>query len=266
MSPSRTVTVFLNPDGTHELPSNLIELPAVVLSVGEDLELGRVADLAEATAGVTVPERQSLFSSPVLDNRTRLLAAVPTALADEDGLLRWKRYPYDFSTNTLADLQRSKEAGVFEGDPDVVVVDRRTVGNGGWVALWQDVVNALQTLGGVGDGLGYLFYYVPVAVWQLGRRLPRHGKEKASYTPTDSREAMLWLSDFFERRYPTWVEQGAASATAFLDTIAGHQSWHPESLAQMIQIAPAEARILLTMLGYEPDGEVCDLPPQYRPR
>ena len=65
---------------------------------------------------------------------------------------------------------------------------------------------------------------------------------------------MIWLSDFFDRRYPTWIEQGAANATAFLDVIAAHRSWHSESLAQMIQITPAEARTLFVMLGYEPHG------------
>ena len=254
MSASRTVTVFINPCGTHELPTDLRELQAVVLTVEPGVELSRVADLAESSAGIAVPERRFLFSSPVLDDGTRRLVAVPTALVDEHGILRWKSYPYDFSGNTFADLQRSHERGVFEGDPDVIVVDRGTTGNGGWVAVWQDVVNALQALGGVGDGLGYLFYGIPVGVWKLSRRLLRKKTDEGTYAPTDTREAMIWLSDFFDRRYPTWIEQGAANATGFLDVIAAHQSWHPETLAQMIQITPAEARTLLTMLGYERQG------------
>ena len=163
---SRNVTVFLNPRGTHELPMDLRELPGAVLTVEPDTALSRVADLAESSTGLAVPERRFLFSSEVLEDGSRRLVAVPTALVDERGLLRWKRYPYDFSANTIADLERSKRAGVFEGDPAVVIVDRGTTGNGGWVGLWQDVVNALQSLGGVGDGLGYLFYGIPAGAWK----------------------------------------------------------------------------------------------------
>lgn len=254
MSASRTVTVLLNPRGTHKLPTDLRELQAVVLTVEPEVELSRVADRAESSAGITVPERRFLFSSPVLEDGTRRLARVPTALVDEDGILRWKSYPYDFSKNTFADLQRSQGTGVFEGDPDVIVVDHGTTGNGGWVGVWQDAINALQSLGGVGDGLGYLFYGIPVGVWRLSRRLLRKKNAEGTYAPRDSREAMIWLSDFFDRRYPAWIEQGAANATAFLDVVAAHQSWHAETLAQMIQITPAESRTLLIMLGYEPRG------------
>ncbi len=248
---ARSVTILLNPEGTHELPNDLNQLQAITLSVDDDEPLGQVSERAQQAAGITVADARFLFVSAVLDDGTRTLAPVPAALVDADGVLRWKKYPYDFSTNTFADLRRSRDAEIFEGDPDVIVIDHGTTGNGGFLLSWQEIVKLLQSLGGVGDGLGYLVA-IPLGIRKGVRAIARRRAERSdTYVPADSREAMVWLSEFFDRRYPSWIDQGAASATDFLYVIATNKSWDAASLAQLIQISPAEARTLLALLGYE---------------
>jgi len=112
-----------------------------------------LAKTAEAETSIEVRHRPLLFPRVLDENGARKLSAVPYAGVKDDGAITWLDYPQRFESVTVADVERTKEDGLFQGDPHATILDLPDIGNGGIVQTWPDLLQWLFGIGGVYGGV-----------------------------------------------------------------------------------------------------------------
>ncbi len=146
-------TVFLNPEGPARLPKDVGQLTSVDLEEKAEDPIWDLAKTAEAETSIEVRHRSLLFPTVLDENGARKLSAVPYAGVKDDGAITWLDYPQRFEPVTVADMERTKEDGLFQGDPHATILDLPDIGNGGIVQTWPDLLQWLFGIGGVYGGL-----------------------------------------------------------------------------------------------------------------
>lgn len=235
-------TVFLNPEGTSRLPKDVSQLTKVQLEANPDDSIWALAKQGEADSGIEVRQGRLLFPTPPDDSGVRVLAAVPHAIVKEDGALTWLEYPQRFVAVTVADMERTKEDGLYEGDPHATILDLPDVGNGGVVQTWPDF---LQWLIGIGSLKGGVATLLGPALYVINR--VRRRRKAADDVSSEG----AWLAEFVERHRERWEERGAKSGSQFLFVLLAPRQWDSARLRRLLQIAPDEAAKFLEVCGYE---------------
>jgi hypothetical protein len=137
------------------------------------------------------------------------LIPFPGAVPDESGELVWTEGARN--RVTIADLQRAREQGLFNGDPAGVFLERPMYGEA--PPGWQEFFSWLADLGGVLSLAGMLLAVV--------RRVWNH-----------------------------WKERGAVTPFAFLDLVLSRDRWDEQHLSRLLSLSDKETADLLTSLGY----------------
>lgn len=137
------------------------------------------------------------------------LVPFPRAVPDHTGELIWTEGARH--QVTLADLQRARTEGFFEGDPAGVFLERPMYGEA--PPGWLDLIEWLASLGSAVSGVAML-------VALLRKRVER------------------------------WKARGAVTPFAFLDLVPAREKWNEDHLAQLLGIDGDEATDLLTSFGY----------------
>lgn len=159
-----------------------------------------------------------------------------------DGAIAWLQYPQTFDSVTVADMERTKEDGLFEGDPHATILDLPGTGNGGIVHTWPEFVQWLIGIGGVKGGLAAIL----AAPLYVIRRVRQRRRDE-----DDVSSEAAWLAEFVERHRDRWQEQGAKGPTQFLVVLLAPRQWNSARLRRILQIGPGEATKFLEVCGYE---------------
>ncbi len=138
------------------------------------------------------------------------LLPFPRVVIDENGEFLWTDGARD--RVILADIQRTHDAGFFEGDPGGVFLERPMFGEAplGWDDFLQWLIE-FAFLFGVGEFVA-----------------------------------------FIRRKYEHWRNRGAATPFAFLDIVVAREEWDRQQLSQLLGLTEQEASELLTSMGFEP--------------
>jgi hypothetical protein len=195
--------------------------PSIEVEVSDDESLHNIARKAV-----------SVLRLQPLESVSMIFVSKPDALGDrefvpylyefvgEDGMLTWRIGSGSIQT-TAADLRRTSDAGLFEGDPVAFFVDRGSYGDGGLIASWDDLLGALKQIGAVGGG---------VAVVATTAR---------------------WLWTFLMKNLNQWLRRNAKNPAPFFHTILRRKTWSVSQFAQLLGIRKKDASRLLKALGYE---------------
>jgi hypothetical protein len=232
-------TVFFNPEGTSQLPEDIGQLTSVVLDAEMTDSIWKLAKMGEGQAGIEVRYGRLLFPSLPTETGTRRLTGVPHAVVKDDGMISWLGYPQAFDSVTIADIERTRENGLFDGDPHATILDLPDIGNGGIVSTWPDFIQWLVGLGGVYGGLQALSAVPRAIAARLSRR--KHD---------DRASEAAWLADFVKRRYGIWEERGARGPMDFLFVLLGPHTWDAVRLRKLLGIDQEEAAKFLEVCGY----------------
>lgn len=173
---------------------------------------------------------------------TRILSGAPYAVVKSDGAITWLDYPQRFEAITVADMERTKEDGLFDGDPHATILDLPDIGNGGIVHTWPEFLKWLIAIGGVYGGIRALLApFIAVA------RRTRVRRE----TRTNVSSEAAWLAEFIERHHHKWEERGAKGPVDFLAVVLRPRQWDAARLRRLLMIDPQEAAKFLEVCGYE---------------
>lgn len=244
-----SITVLLNPEGTHAVTGgrDVTELTSVVLSAEEGTHLRDLAIRAQDEGETRVDDWRFLFVTEEDHSGARYLAAAPTAIVREDGLMAWPAYPWHMAGVKVGDLLRAKAAGLFDGDPSYIIIDRPDLGDGGVAATWNEVIDFLVRLGGVFAGIQAMR-----AAVRFAARLPRGS---ALDSEANLIAASAWMAEFL-RRHSAELEQRGGSPGVFLSSVAMRQQWDSSTLRNLLGLELAEADRLLDFLGYDYDPSI----------
>ncbi len=235
-------TVFLNPEGTSRLPEDVSQLRKVELEANPNDSIWELAKTAEALSGISVQHARLLFPSVPSAEGARALSAVPYAVVKSDGAITWLDYPQHFENVAIADMERTKEDGLFDGDPHATILDLPDIGNGGLVHTWPEFLQWLMAIGGVYGGMKALL--APFNA--LARRIKRHREARA-----DLSSEAAWLAEFIRRHHHKWEERGAKGPVDFLAVVLKPRQWEAARLRRLLMIDPQEAAKFLEVSGYE---------------
>ena len=180
-----------------------------------------LAKTAEAETSIEVRHRSLLFPTVLDENGARKLSAVPYAGVKDDGAITWLDYPQRFEPVTVADMERTKEDGLFQGDPHATILDLPDIGNGGIVQTWPDLLQWLFGIGGVYGGLR--------AVIAIPRAVVRRFRKRRS-------SEAAWLAEFVERHRERWEGRGARGPADFLAVLLAPRQWDFARLRRLLQI------------------------------
>jgi hypothetical protein len=195
--------------------------PSIEVEVSDDETLYDIARKAVSALGLHPLEGISMIfvSKPdALGDRT--FVPYLNEFVGEDGMLIWRIGSGSVQT-TAADLWRTSDAGLFEGDTLAFFVDRGSYGDGGLIASWDDLLAALRQIGAVGGG---------VAVVTATAR---------------------WLWSFLVKHLHQWLGRNAKNPATFFHTILRRKTWSVSLLARLLGIRKKDASRLLKALGYE---------------
>lgn len=144
VSLTREVTVFINETGEWPDP-DVTRLPKVVIEAASSETLGTVADRALRQAGLNL-DRRFIWAveRPHGDGR-RFMTHVPVVRGD-DGAFEWPAG--NLESFTVEQVRAASEEGWFDGDPDMICVER-LVGGNGVLPGWEDLFTWLTTIGGL---------------------------------------------------------------------------------------------------------------------
>jgi hypothetical protein len=233
-------TVFLNPEGTHAITRGLpADLPKLFIPAEQDDLIWELVKRAEGESGIEVPDGRLLFATVPDERGIRHIARAPSAVVKEDGVLTWPDYAF-WKGVTVADLERTWEGGLYEGDVHSLILDRPTLGNGGLVLDWHQLIRWLVELGAVYGGVAA----VRDVVRGIQDRL-QLGKDD------DISSEAAWLAEFMERNRQKWEVRGASGPVTFLAALLTPRQWDSSQLRRLLQIDPGEAAKFLEVCGYE---------------
>jgi hypothetical protein len=213
--------VYLDPEGTTWPPPTHPPGPPVILEADPEATLEEVASEAIRTSGEEM-YRHYFFAD---SGPHYWLEGLSDAAADEPDLVPFPRVVIDAngeflwsegarSRITLADLQRSRDAGFYEGDPGGIFLERPMFGEAppGWEDFLQWISQFASAIGGV---IGFV-------------ALVRKGLDHLR-------------------------NRGAATPYAYLDIVVGREEWNRDQLRQLLRLDEKEVVELLETLGFVPD-------------
>lgn len=235
------VTLFLI-DHQLGLVQDITELPSVTAEATSEETLGAVIE--RSVDDVRDRGSLSFVSEPDASGRRHLLPG-PTAVLETDGGLRWVAYRQE--TVTLEELERSRERGLFEGDPQVFALDARPIGNGGLLP-WNEVLDWISSFEGRATTILALRGLIAVIADDV-RRLT--GMFRMLWRRFSSKRDAQWLRLFLETNKTRWLEAGASSPSPLLHFVLKEREWDANLLSKYLRISGEDARRFLELLGYE---------------
>lgn len=233
-------TVFYFATDAPKFPDNVGELDAIFLEdIDADESVWTLALRAEPLLGKKVSGGKINFVSPPDEDGQRRVVGGIGAVVDANGVLSWRPYPTHFETITVADLERTHEEGLFEGDPHALLVDWREKGNGGIVLGWSALFDALATIAAARG------------TWDTVRDLQEWLRDRFSRQEDPGRASQArWLSIFLQHHQDHWVEQHADAQSLFYE-LSRMKRWRSDQVRRLFEIRPDEAEVLLSVLGYD---------------
>lgn len=229
-------------DAELGLPYDVGALPKVAFPVEPESVLGDVtARAAEEFGG----GGNLTFLSEIQSDGTRHVATGPAAVLENDGGLRWVAYRQE--SITLEELRRTKDAGLFEGDPGVVALDRRPIGNGG-ITPWNELQQWVDSFGGIASSI--LAIRGLIAIVSEDARRILHVFRFVGRRVRARRDAD-WLREFLKVQQDPWIDAGATSPSPLLHFVLSRREWSADELSVLLRIEPHAARRFLEILGYD---------------
>jgi hypothetical protein len=206
------VTVYINQTGQWKTP-DVTSLPSVAVTARLEEPLREIALRALDQADIELDRQWIWLVAPPDDRNRQFMTGIPAVIAD-DGGLHWILGEAPDRV-TLAELQRTSDAGLFAFDPNAICVER-LVGANGILPGWEEFFGWLSEH--TADAI------IGVAVVSLIRRL--------------------------KQLVPRWQRRGARTPYAFIDVVPVRSQWRLEELAQLLSVDQEEARDLLETLGF----------------
>lgn len=213
------VDVFLKDDeGSPPVEISAESMIHQRVRVAAESSLHDVASLAIEKTGLRPFDYISILAASEPDEAgNRKNVSAPFVIVAEDGAWLWVSRLDDV---TVADLERTSEAGLFEGDPRAFTADRGGYGNGGFFFTWQELFSLLKEIESVGGG----------ALLVGG--------------------SVAWLTRFMRRHFQRWKQRRATTAGHFFQAVINRRSWHEGDLARFLEITEEESATLLTTMGF----------------
>jgi hypothetical protein len=232
--------LHLNATDAGDFPENIADLDSLVL---DDVVSGEsVRELAlrvEPLLGKRVTDGKINFVSLEDPDGKRRVAAGIGAIVNENGVLSWRPYPTNFQIVTVADLERTHEEGLFEGDPHALLVDWRETGNGGITLAWSDLYAILEGIAVVGGA------------WTAVANLLGWLRERFASGEDPGHAAQAhWLSEFVQHHQDHWVAANANAQSLFYE-LTRLKRWRSDQVRRLFEVRPDEAATLLNVLGYD---------------
>lgn len=216
----RRVVTFYVKDSLGDPYGVLNSLPKVELDVDAEDRLHDLVPRAFEAAGFAKPDTSSLlFLSRADDKGDRAPVPYLEVGVDASGVMFWRVGPGSEVT-TIADVERAAAAGLFGGDPYAYSVDRGGYGDSGITTAWNELVDFLTTVGGVGGGIA--------VVAEGAKRLVR----------------------VINKHSGGWRARHARFPDTFLNTIVRRSEWDSAKLARLLDVPEGDVRDLLEALGY----------------
>ncbi len=144
MTSAQQMTVFINETGEWPDP-DVTRLPKVVVDVSATETLGEAVDKGLEEAGVAL-DRRFIWAveRPHADGR-RFMTHVPV-VRGEDGAFKWPAG--NLESITVEQVRVASDEGWFEGDPNMICVERLVSANG-VLPGWGELFTWLASIGGV---------------------------------------------------------------------------------------------------------------------
>ncbi|MFN2588488.1 MAG: hypothetical protein ABR613_10285 [Actinomycetota bacterium] len=213
------VTIFVK-DSMGPPEGDLNRVAQVQLDAGSDSRIHDLAREAIRARKGSVEFYSLLFVSEPDQAGGRFLAPYLRAAVGADGRMYW-RIGKGSNETTLADVVRTKQEGLFSGDPFAYSTDRGGYGEGGFVATWSELVALLTMIGSIGGGVDTV------------------------------RDVAQWLRDLVQAHLPEWLKRHAKTPGAFYGPILDQRRWDAAQLARLLGVERDQAAKLLDALGYD---------------
>lgn len=230
------IRVFINEQGTDQLPTDVTELPSIDVDVSPSDSLMETLARARAQAGVSIDITGIMFVSVPDESGARTWAPAPVAIVKADNLLHWLSYGYGWEQVSIEDFYRTHQRGVFVGDPFCLILERTTIGNGGYLPEWEELIHWLTQ--GIGIGMGRMAF-----------ERVRHALKRSSARTQRQEEEADWLREFVEQHRGEWSDRDANPVT-FLMVLLRPTEWRSKDLREILDIRPDEAERFLSICGY----------------
>lgn len=213
--------VFAWSGGFLTLRDDLRKLKVVRLDVTERDRLSKIADRAQRELGVHWDWVYYHFVTEPDASGRRYQAPSLSPYVAEDGKLTWD--VGQLKGIRVSDAMRTKEEGLFVGDPFAFIMEEPQGGDGVFPG-WDDVATFLVRAGAVYGGIQAI------------------------------QQSIKLLQSLFEQYKKQW-ELRHATPYRLLWFILTRDSWNYAKLARLLHISLSNTVDLLTSLGYEQDRE-----------
>lgn len=172
------IRVFINEQGTDRLPTDVTELHSIEVDASPSDSLMETLARARTEAGVSIDITGIMFVNEPDAAGARTWAPAPVAIVQADNRLHWLSYGYGWEQVSVEDLYRTHQRGAFVGDPSCLILERTTIGNGGSLPEWQELIHWL--IQGIGIGMGRMaFERVKHILKRASARTKRQQEEAA---------------------------------------------------------------------------------------
>lgn len=228
--------VYVNEQGTDQLPTDVTELPSVAEDASPSDSLIETLGRARTEAGVSIDITGIMFVGVPDAAGVRTWAPAPVAIVKADNRLHWLSYGYGWEQVSIEDLYRTHQRGAFVGDPSCLILERTTIGNGGYLPEWEELIHWL--IQGIGIGMGRMAF-----------ERVKHALKRGSPRTRRQQEEAAWFKEFVVRHKDEWGSRGA-NPYVFLVALLRPTEWRSKDLREILDIPPDEAERLLTVCGY----------------
>lgn len=209
-------------DRTLDYREDLRQFPVVPLVVEPGDFLLDIADRAMSEHGTSWEHPYRSFVTHPDEDGRRLHAGPLIAYVGDGGVFHWAR---TLDGVRVSDVVRTRERGLFDGDPAALLVEQQTGGDGVLPGSWQELVEWLIALGAVREGVRTV------------------------------RDGATALGHLIERSRRAWAARGAQPWSLF-PVVITHETWDYRELAQLLDVSYDTAVTLLERLGFLQDSQV----------